>query len=592
MITSVHYQPHFYSTAYNPIVWSFSSDKASELNFSYVVDVYVNAATGATAGYYRIKQKPNQLGACMVDVSSIVQGYVDLTLYSAEEGWPLPFRNTSEIAPSVFIKVGEEYGYPQSNLVIYNGYGATGAPAYPIYSLDAPGYPVVALPAALEYQDALDSMSATGGFGYFTDHIMGTGGTGVNVPDLIAQNGMTGDGLFLTRVPFDTSGVKRLRTTLTDATPISRQINVRRTDHHTLSFLNWNIKTPQAQRGPVGFIRMNATGASGNNLNNYPNLISFGGGPRTSAATGATGIYPWSQPYSMITAKVGPADFPVGCYGFKLTARTNQPVTVTYTDCYGATGQTLTVPGGSGNFVNFCGRLCRYELPYTDFLFRNPSSNSFSTLAIDDSYYCGATGGCWDQIEYYDVCLTSPFTLPPGSSPPGTFFSNLVSEVIRFNLVDDNCQDLYPAVRLSWLNDLGGRDYYTFDMFYEKVSTSTGLEYQQVPLNWNAYTPVVTTGNPNTNTAPNWQRGGGKSFNKVTGRRFSIQSDWLTQQYVDYLAGIAQSPSVWAYVGDEPIPYTVVVTNTEYTYKTVKQTKMVQVTFDCQLTKVQPRQNY
>ena len=126
------------------------------------------------------------------------------------EWWSKYYRDSTEITPSVFIKVGEEYqGASGGALTIYNGYGATGAPAYPIYSLEQTGYPVIALPAALPWEDGVESMAATGGYGYFSDYMMG--GTGA---------GLTGSGLFLKRG--------------------GNSVDIRSTDQHTLSFLNWN----------------------------------------------------------------------------------------------------------------------------------------------------------------------------------------------------------------------------------------------------------------------------------------------------------------------------------------------------------------
>jgi hypothetical protein len=146
---------------------------------------------------------------------------------------------------------------------------------------------------------------------------------------------------------------------------------------------------------------------------------------------------------------------------------------------------------------------------------------------------------------------------------------------------------MYPRVRLSWLNDLGGRDYWNFTKFYEKTTNSPDSKYFQTPLNWSATKPVATTGDK----TENWLRGGNKSYNKITTEVYSIQSDWLLQNDVDLLAGLAQSPQVWAYIGDTPDPVTVNISNPTYTYKNVEQTKLVQVSFDLQYTKVQQRQN-
>lgn len=173
--------------------------------------------------------------------------------------------------------------------------------------------------------------------------------------------------------------------------------------------------------------------------------------------------------------------------------------------------------------------------------------------------------------------------------PPIPFTFGTASETVRFNIVD-YCEDLYPKIRLSWLNDLGGRDYYNFTMFYEESSNSTERNYNQTTMNWTQTTPVVIPAS-SVDSSSNWRRGGNKSFNKNVVRRFTIQSDYLDQEKVDFLSGIPESPSVWAYIGTQSVPYTVTVTNTEYTNKYVKQQKLVQVSFDCTLTKTQQKQN-
>jgi hypothetical protein len=146
---------------------------------------------------------------------------------------------------------------------------------------------------------------------------------------------------------------------------------------------------------------------------------------------------------------------------------------------------------------------------------------------------------------------------------------------------------MYPRIRVSWLNSLGGRDYWNFTKFYEKTTDSPDSKYFQTPLNWSAALPVSTTGNK----TQNWIRGGNKSYNKMVTQTYSIQSDWLLQDDVDLLAGIAESPQVWIYIGDTTTPYTVNVSNATYTYKNVEQTKMVQASYDLTYTKVQQKQN-
>lgn len=475
MITNIFYRPHVYSPGYNPIVWSFYSDKAAEVDFSYLIDVYVNAATGSTTPTYSLIQRPNQVGVGLVDVSSIVQPFVELTDYSVEEGWNQFWRNSLEITPSVFIKVGEQYVGPSGGAPVqYNGYGTTGAAAYFIGSVEQSTFPVSVMPAALPWEVGVASMANvdSGNYGFFSSYMLG--GTGPN--DLPLPGGK-----FLKRD--------------------SNNISVRLNDHHTLAFINWNYKFTTGTWGrPVQGIQVVTTNNVGAQVSTfYANTLGAGLGPQTSASyTSAT----WTRETAMGTFRCGPKDLSL----------TSDIVSYTVTAYFKATATSSTTP------------------------------------------------------QY------------------------VASEQVTFTINTD-CQTLYPIVRLSWLNDLGGRDYYNFNMFYELTSNSTSETYSQAPLNWNGTVPVVVDKVAGNNSM-NWMRGGSKTFNKVVNRTFTIQSDWLTQEYVDFLGAVPESPSVWAYIGTEATPYTVTIDKADYTYKNVKQTKLVQATFVCKMTKTQPKQNY
>jgi hypothetical protein len=469
-ITNVYYRPKIWSPAYNPIVWSFISNKNQEIDFSYVIDVYVNAATGATAPTYRLKQRPNPIGVGMVDVSSIMQPFINLTGYSAEEGWSLDYRDSDYIVGSVFLKVGEEYvgASAGSIMTTFNGLGATGEPAYTMYAQDF-SRPVRVIPAALPYEDGIQNMSATGPFGTFAPYIMRPASAG-------------GLGKFLKR---DSNSI-----TVTDI------------DHHTLAFLNWYDNAATSAQSVVQLVSAAIYNSAGTLLDTLflYNNTGAGGGPQS------TNLYISAIDnikYNMLTVACGPKD-----------------------------------------------------------------------LAVVEDY---PTAAYYDVQAYVKASAT-------GTSNLGV----VASETVRFT-IDTECQNLYPVVRLSWLNDLGGRDYYNFDMFYEKTSTSTGQVYSEAPIDWSSTTPVAIDGS--ADTTGNWLYGGNKSFNRVVSRKFSIQSNWLLQDAIDFLGAVSESPSVWAYIGDNPIPYTVTVDNADYTYKNVKQTKLIQASFNCTITKTQQKQN-
>ena len=467
MITQVYYRPQAYTGAYNPVVWSFQSDKYLKTDFVYVVDIYINTAIAYT---YRIKQRPNPIGAGMIDLASVVQPFINMTNYSVEEGWSLQFRNAEDILASVFLKVGEEYiddPTVSTDLVIYDGNGNVGEPAFYIGAeLTISAYTFTPLsanitPAALPFNESQYNLASTNPYGFWADYIM------------------DGDGKFLKRD--------------------SNLIEVESIDHHTLAFLNWSYQQTDSFKSPVQLMKVNwtsATGGTGTNI--YQNIVSEGGGPQTTPAyTTATN----AREYDMLTFRCGPIDL---------------------------------WPSGP-------------------------------------------------EMASYDVTAYYKDTNTAATGPQA-----VASETVQFTVVN-NCNDLYPTVRLSWLNDLGGRDYYNFTKFYNKTSTSDEAKYNQTQLRWGYTTPVAL--DTDADQTSNWQRGGDKSFNKTVTRKITISSDWLLQDQVDYLGAIPESPSVWAYVGTDPIPYTVIVNSLDYSYQTIKQVKVAIATFDMTITKTQQKQN-
>jgi hypothetical protein len=125
-------------------------------------------------------------------------------------------------------------------------------------------------------------------------------------------------------------------------------------------------------------------------------------------------------------------------------------------------------------------------------------------------------------------------------------------------------------------------------MKYERTSRSQETEYYQSVLDYTALKPVKEIDDvPNYQ---NWLRGGNKSFNKTVTQTYRIESDWVTQDEVDFLGAIPESPSVWGYIDGATNPVTVKVNNLDYTYKFVKQEKLVQASFDLTFTKVQQKQ--
>lgn len=467
-ISAVNYSPHIWNQAYNPIMWSISSNQVSQPNFKYVFDLYVNGATGYT---YRLKQNPNPGGYGMIDISSYLQPYTDVDLYAPEtifvSTW---YSDSSNIAANVLVKAGEEYSV-NGALTIFNGSGATGAPAYNLPTVETAASStntVRVLPAALPYETAtLNMVQNNTDYVFWSDYLM------------------DGNGKFLKRQTGD--------------------IYVYDYDCHALAFLNW-WDNGASYRKAVQLIQIIQYDSNGTVLatNNIQNTTGAGGGPQTTSAYTSQTL---GRDYYMLYFQCGPLNL--------------------------------------------------------------------------------ATQGIWNANTAYYTVQAFGKTSATALTTPGS----AVSELVTFR-VTDACTDLYPRVRVSWLNDLGGRDYYNFTMFYEKTTNSPGETYQQSNFNYSGKYPVPVNSDPDPATINDfWLRGGNRSFNKVVTEQFSIQSDYVLQDEVDYLGAISQSPQVWVYIGDDFYPKLVTVNNVSYSYKNVKQTKLVQVTLDMTYTKVTKKQN-
>jgi hypothetical protein len=163
-----------------------------------------------------------------------------------------------------------------------------------------------------------------------------------------------------------------------------------------------------------------------------------------------------------------------------------------------------------------------------------------------------------------------------------------LTQVSRFTMLED-CDTLYTRVRLSWLNDLGGRDYMNFTAFMEKDTTTTNDNYYQEAMNWSSLKPVTeNVTNPNFNLQT---KGGEVIYNKQAMTSWTLNTDWLTQDEVNLLEGLQKSSNVIAYFNDTPynvlVPYSVRIGQTSYKTKNIKQVKLVQGEFEIFLNQTQ-----
>jgi hypothetical protein len=487
-ITSVPYKPVWISPAYNPIIWSVSSSKVNSVDFKYVFDIY---QVGNATPIQRIKQRANPAGFGMIDISTLVQGYIDSSNRDAamtQGELTIDYDNSKVysdnnlMSQKYFIKVGEEYTF-NGVTQIYNGQTDTaGEPAFLLYSGNTQNgnltTPVTIFCASMTDLEQQWQMRST------------------------FQSGIFGGNPFDANTNYDHN--VGLAHPLNYA-PLTQSIY--QFDNAVLSYLNWAPISSGSQPYTIFGFRFKRLAANGTivNTNDVPMLTSTGFGQR-EICTNTVGTTLDSK-FSLVHVLASP-DKLAQALGWS-------PITA---------GQTISIQG-----------------------YNQSTDCNFSTPATLESQF---------QILEY-------------------------------------CTPLYPRVRLSWFNTLAGRDYMNFTMFTEKTINTTQSNYNQEQIDYSSALPVPVA-QPNTVPFGNASIiGGTKPYAKQAETTYAIQTDWLTQDQVNLLEGLVKSPQVLCYIKDpnntqaDLIPYNCVVTNTSYTTKNVRQTKLVQGTFTVKLATTQ-----
>jgi hypothetical protein len=484
MIVEVSYKPVWIETPYNPIIWSCLSSKRDNIDFKYVFDVYVDGQLVST-----VKQRPNPVGYGMIDLSTLMQGYIgqpapDTQLVNGETSIDSSlgqyFADNKGMSRHLQLKVGEEYSLgPGQPIIPYTGVADTqGSPAYVLNAGNTTlSIPVRVLSASLEDHAQQWNMQKTSASGIW-------GGN-----------------------PFDGNKCYDHGVNLAHAlSHADRKQTLYRYDKLILSYLNWSPYPTQEERPIYGF-KYSAWNATTGILINSVNV------PMTTA----TGFAQRATSGATVPAELDPRF-----------------------DIVNVLASPLQISGQLGLTPNF--------------------TNVFFT------------------IQGYNKNFVAP-----------------VTEETEIRIAED-CIPLYPRVRVSWANDLGGRDYQNFTMFMEKTITTQADKYTQEQMNYSAATPVPML-NDSTVIKNLGVKGGDKSYNKTATTSYKIQTDWLSQSEIALLEGLQKSGQVLAYIHDPNNPisdqyaYTATVTNGAYTVKNIKQAKLVQGSFDLLITNPQKLQN-
>jgi len=143
----------------------------------------------------------------------------------------------------------------------------------------------------------------------------------------------------------------------------------------------------------------------------------------------------------------------------------------------------------------------------------------------------------------------------------------------------------YERIRLCWLNQWGGWDYYTFTKkSTRKISTKT-TTYQQLGGTWNQ-----------SIYSPHGYKGGKKAFRKNATESITINTDFVSEDDNVMFEELTNSPEVYILKGYETTSANTDTLNryvtpttlrtSSFTKKTVANDKLIQYTFEIEKSKI------
>ena len=241
---------------------------------------------------------------------------------------------------------------------------------------------------------------------------------------------------------------------------------------------------------------------------------------------------------------------------------------------------TTTVDSISFTYYNSSGIVSGAET--VDNIDANGGYTTYSNLSQEDLLHIGcfpANLQNWssifpilvaaNSISYYIIKLLDSSTAT-------------ISETVTINV---NCPTLkgYEPIRLTWLNQWGVWDYYTFNMKSTKTISTKGSTYEQLEGTWNESVYKL-----------NGFKGGKKAFRVNATEKIQMNTDFVSESESEWFEELINSPEVYILKGFATTSTTsllnqyatpVRLTTSSYTKKTVANDKLMQYTFEVEKSK-------
>tara|TARA_R110002110_G_scaffold119989_3_gene294855 strand:+ start:1009 stop:2406 length:1398 start_codon:yes stop_codon:yes gene_type:complete len=160
--------------------------------------------------------------------------------------------------------------------------------------------------------------------------------------------------------------------------------------------------------------------------------------------------------------------------------------------------------------------------------------------------------------------------------------NNSISKLYTINV---NCPDLknYEPIRLTWLNQWGAWDYYTFTKKSSRTLSTKGSTYTQLEGTWNEKVFRL-----------DGFRGGKKAFRVNATEKIKMNTDFVNESESEWFEELINSPEVYMLEGFQTdITFAMLntyvtpvrLTTSSYTRKTIANDKLMQYTFEIEKSK-------
>lgn len=183
-----------------------------------------------------------------------------------------------------------------------------------------------------------------------------------------------------------------------------------------------------------------------------------------------------------------------------------------------------------------------------------PFATPTSFVNISSPVVQDLTKICLDLHKYADFATCEVDPVP-------------ISETICLEIDDLNCWGFEP-IRFTWLNNLGGRDWFTFMKRNTQVQNASRATMFRVPGYWSAATFSVDQVNPSAF--------GTTVYNIDLQNIGTASTDWITEEQSEWLRSMFASPSVFAFLPGRSQPTAVTITDANYAVETFARQKLFQ----------------